>query len=351
MHIPDGYLGPATYLAAYGAMVPLWRAAAARLKNTLDLRRIPLLALGAAFTFLVMMFNIPIPGGTTGHAVGSVLVAVLLGPWAAVSAVSVSLLVQALLFGDGGITTYGANCLVMAVVMPFTGWWSYRLLSGRVPATSRRRAFAAAAGGYVGANAAALTAAVLFGIQPALARDGAGRALYCPFPLSVSVPAMALAHLLFFGFVEAAVTGLAVAALARTEPALLQEPEGMPQKAAARPEAAWKKWGTVLLVAALLTPLGLALPELFGAGGAWGEWAPEDLAGRVGYLPAGLQRLEGLWRAPLPDYGPPGGGGRSLLVRSLWYTVSALAGALVAGGALWGLRRVFRKGESHGPAS
>ncbi|MGC8762988.1 MAG: cobalt transporter CbiM [Acidobacteriota bacterium] len=348
MHIPDGYLGPATCLAAFGAMVPFWSTAAARLKRTLHLQRVPLLALGAAFTFLVMMFNVPIPGGTTGHAVGSVLVAVLLGPWAAVVAVSVSLLIQALLFGDGGITALGANCLTMAVVMPFTGWWVYRLLAGGAAPDSRRRALAAAAGGYVGLNAAALAAALLFGIQPALAHDAAGRALYCPFPLSVSVPAMAVEHLLLFGFVEATVTGLVVAVLGRTDPELLREPQKGPSASPATPR--WKRWALALLVAALLTPLGLALPSLFGAGDAWGEWGSETLAERSGYVPTGLQRLEGLWRAPMPDYAPPGGEEASLLVQSLWYIVSAVAGAVLVGGAAWGLRRLLGGRESHGPS-
>lgn len=349
MHIPDGYLGPATYLAAYGAMVPFWSAAAARLKRSLSLRRVPFLALGAAFTFLVMMFNVPIPGGTTGHAVGSVLVAVLLGPWPAVAAVSVSLLVQALLFGDGGITAYGANCLTMAVVMPFAGWWVYRVLSRRSAPDSPRRSLAAAAGGYVGLNLAALATAVLFGIQPALAHDAAGRALYCPFPLSIAIPAMAAEHLLLFGFVEAAVTGLVAAALARTEPELLREPEGSPGAAEVQPR--WKRWALALLVIALFTPLGLALPGLFGAGDAWGEWGAEDLAEKAGYLPPGLQRLEGLWKAPMPDYTPPGGGEASLLVQSFWYIVSAVTGAVLVGGAAWGLRRLLGGRRSHGPSS
>jgi len=65
-----------------------------------------------------MMFNVPIPNGTTAHAVGAVLIAVLLGPWAAVVAVTVALLVQALFFGDGGVLSYGANVFNMPIVMP-----------------------------------------------------------------------------------------------------------------------------------------------------------------------------------------------------------------------------------------
>ena len=76
-----------------------------------------------------MMFNVPIPGGTTGHAVGGVLLAILCGPWAACLAVSVALALQAFLFGDGGLTAFGANCFNMAFVMPFTGYYIYRALS------------------------------------------------------------------------------------------------------------------------------------------------------------------------------------------------------------------------------
>jgi len=70
-----------------------------------------------------MMFNVPIPGGTTGHAVGGVLAAILLGPWGACIVITVALVIQALLFGDGGITAIGANCFNMAFVLPFAGYY------------------------------------------------------------------------------------------------------------------------------------------------------------------------------------------------------------------------------------
>ena len=101
MHIPDGYLGPATYGTLYGVTIPFWAAASWKLNKSLKARQAPYLAIGAAFTFVIMMFNIPIIGGTTGHATGATLIAVLLGPWAAVIAVSAALIIQALLFGDG----------------------------------------------------------------------------------------------------------------------------------------------------------------------------------------------------------------------------------------------------------
>lgn len=221
MHIPDGYLGPQTYGAAYAVAAPFWAMASKVVSRTLRSRQVPMLALGAAFSFVIMMFNVPVPGGSTGHAVGAVLIAVLLGPWAACLAVSVALVVQAVLFGDGGITAIGANCLNMAVVMPFTGYGVYRLISGRSEATARRRWIGAAVGGYVGLNVAALTTAVMFGIQPMIAHDVAGRALYAPYPLKVAVPIMAAEHLIFFGVVEAVVTGLVVAYLQKADASML----------------------------------------------------------------------------------------------------------------------------------
>jgi len=229
MHIPDGYLGPPTYLAAYAACLPLWRVAARKVREELTSRQIPLLAISAAFSFVVMMFNIPLPGGTTGHAVGGVLIAIAVGPWGALLAISIALVIQALLFGDGGVTAIGANCLNIAFVMPFVGYQTYRLLSRRF-ASERWRAVAAGMGGWAGLTAASLTTAVMFGLQPLLHLGADGRPLYAPFPLSVAVPVMLLEHAALFGVVEGLVTGLAYRHLSRAHPAwiLRPAPGGMP---------------------------------------------------------------------------------------------------------------------------
>ncbi len=218
MHIPDGYLGPPTYLTAYAACVPLWAMAARRLRERLASRRVPLLAVASAFTFLVMMFNVPLPGGTTGHAVGGVLIAIAVGPWGAMLSITIALVIQALLFGDGGITAIGANCLNIAFIMPFTGYAVYSLLSRLLP-SERGQAVAAGIGGWVGLNAAALTTALMFGIQPLLHTGADGRALYAPYPLSVAVPAMLLGHATLAGAVEALMTGLVVHFLQRSRSA------------------------------------------------------------------------------------------------------------------------------------
>jgi len=218
MHIPDGYLGPPTYLAAYAACAPLWAVAARRLRERLSARRAPLLAISAAFSFLVMMFNVPLPGGTTGHAVGGVLIAIAVGPWGAMLSITIALVIQALLFGDGGITAIGANCLNMAFVMPFTGYAAFRLLSGLL-VSEKGKAVAAGIGGWLGLNAAALTTALMLGIQPLLHTGADGRALYAPYPLSVAIPAMMLGHLTLAGAVEGLITGLTVYFLRRSQSA------------------------------------------------------------------------------------------------------------------------------------
>jgi cobalt/nickel transport system permease protein len=163
-----------------------------------------------------MMFNIPVPGGTTGHAVGAAIVALLLGPWTAVVAVSVVLVIQALVFGDGGVTALGANCFNMAIVMPFISYWTFRIAKGR--GGGKRRVIAASfLAGYVGLSVAALCAALEIGIQPIIAHSPDGRPLYAPYPLWVAVPAITVTHLLAFSVFEGLVTALLVSYFLRHE--------------------------------------------------------------------------------------------------------------------------------------
>jgi cobalt/nickel transport system permease protein len=225
MHIPDGYLGPTTCGFFYVVMLPVWTFASKVVKKTLKARQVPLLAIGAAFSFVIMMFNLPIPGGSTGHAVGGVLVAILLGPWAACIAITVALVVQALLFGDGGLTAIGANCFNMAFVLPFVGYSAYRLISIGSPVRSGRRIIAAGIAAYLGLNIAALCAGIEFGLQPLFHHTASGQALYCPYGLNVAVPTMLGEHILIFGWIEAVVTALVVKYLQKHDPSLLKTEE------------------------------------------------------------------------------------------------------------------------------
>lgn len=301
MHIPENYLSPVSCGVMGAAMVPVWVHAVRRVNKEVPKEKIPLLGAAAAFSFLGMMFNVPLPGGTTGHAVGGTLIALLFGPNAACLAVSVALLLQAVIFGDGGILAFGANCFNMAFVLPFVGYGIYRLLMGKSGRTSKARPYIAAAlGSYVGLNAAALCAAVEFGIQPMLFKDAAGNALYCPYDLSVAIPAMMVPHLLVAGVIEAAFTVAVYALVRKTSPDLTCE------RIAEAPGKDGLKHRIPIfaLIAALIAvvPLGL-----LATGTAWGEWGADEIADVVvngkalGYTPAGLEKGWSL-NVLMPDY-------------------------------------------------
>src|ERR1700681_3518985 len=142
MHIPDGYLSPSTCAALYAGATPFWYVSLQKLKRRLNSRAVPLLSLFAAFSFVIMMFNLPLPGGTTGHAVGIGIATVVLGPWASMLAISIALVIQAIFFGDGGITAIGANCFNMAIAGSLAAYACYRLGSWGVGFGGRGGGFA-----------------------------------------------------------------------------------------------------------------------------------------------------------------------------------------------------------------
>lgn len=317
MHIPDAAISPSTSLAAAAVMVPVWATASRRVRESLSSRQLPLVAVTSAFCFTIMMFNVPAPGGTTVHPIGAGLMAVVVGPWAAIVGMTVALTVQALFFGDGGVLALGVNCFTMAFAQPIVAYAIYRL-AARKRSEPSRQALAAAAGAYVGLLLAALLAAIVLGIQPALFHDAQRHALYFPFDLRVTMPAILLPHLTIAGVAEAAVTFSAVAWLIRSGVPLYGTGESRPE---ARPVLPRRAVALLLLLLAL-SPLGM-----LASGEAWGEWGVHDLAQRVGYTPSGLAHTESHgWKGfdLLPDYlsqrGPAG------------YLFAGLVGLLMVGG-------------------
>ena len=151
--------------------------------------------------------------------------AILLGPWAACIAITVALVIQALLFGDGGITAIGANCFNMAFILPFVSFYVYKAISEGSLITSGRRVVAAGIAAYLGLNVAALFTAVEFGLQPVLHHTPSGQALYCPYGLKVAIPVMLGEHMLIFGWVEVLVTALVVKYLQKQDPSFLKAGE------------------------------------------------------------------------------------------------------------------------------
>jgi cobalt/nickel transport system permease protein len=318
MHIPDGYLSPSTCATLYAGTIAGWYAALQRLKRSLLSRLVPLISVFAAFAFVVMMFNLPLPGGTTGHALGVTIAAIVLGPSGAILSISIALAIQALFFGDGGIITLGANCCNMAIVGSLVAYASYRLIAAGAGLRSRRRVAAAAIAGYIAVNAAAFVAAIELGIQPLLFHDAAGTPLYAPYSLRVALAAVMIGHLTFAGLAEAVIAAGLVAYLQVADPRLLQSTSGLVglrEEVSAAPGAGTNSPRRFWLAVALLmlaTPLGI-----LAAGKAWSEWSPAEFAASGSQaqvaaastmpkaaVPAGMQRLANLWTAPFPAYAP-----------------------------------------------
>ncbi len=281
MHIPDGYLSPIISVGLGVVTIPVWAVATQRVKKVLNNRTIPLLAIFAALSFTIMMFNIPVPGGTTAHGVGGTLIAIVLGPWAAVIAVSVALIIQALFFGDGGVLAILTNCLNMAIILPFAGYWSYRLLSGRSPILSTRRVWAAAIGAYIGITVAAIAVGIELGLQPLLFTEN-GVPLYSPYTFAQAIPAMVLSHAFGASIVEALITGLGVAYFQKRHPEYLTSlrsivaPEAGSDGVVSR-RPLWQ----VIVGASLATVAGLAIVGLIEGGGNpgrlfGGDWSTVD---------------------------------------------------------------------------
>ena len=231
MHIPDGYLGPPTYGGLWAVMIGLWSYAARKVKKELPVSQVPYLAMASAFSFVAMIFAVPLPGGTTAHITGATLIAVLIGPWASVVAISVSLLIQALVFGDGGVSSLSANCFNIAFIGSFVGYALYRVvvkagerfLAGRNMEDGGGRSrssevIGTAIGAYGGVNAAAICAALELGLQPLIHGSAAGSG-YFPYTLAVALPAVTIPHLLLVGVLEAVVAALVVTFLRREKTA------------------------------------------------------------------------------------------------------------------------------------
>lgn len=351
MHIPDGYLSPSTCAALYAGAAPFWWVAFRRVGRQLQARLIPLISLVAAFSFVIMLFNFPLPGGTCGHATGMAVAAIVLGPWGAVVALSVTLLIQAFFFADGGVLAYGANAFNIAVVGPLVASLVYRLVAGRCAPASRRRVLAAALAGYASINAAALCAAVEFGIQPALFRDASGAPLYAPYPLGIAIPAMMVGHLSVAGLSELLLSAGLVSWLQKANPALLQ-PAGQWLPSSKAVDSASVRWPALRIFWAGMAALMIIAPlGLLGAGTAWGEWAAGDFRNPdvrkqmtsstfapPHEAPAGLQRLSAIWKAPIPGYAPP-----FLRSARLGYVLSAVMGSGLVILACLGIGRVVER--------
>lgn len=199
MHIPDGFLSPQTYLPAWGAAALAWGWAARGLDRRLDETLVPRLAMLTALAYALGLIMLPLPGGTSGHALGVAALALLFGVRLAFLAYSGVLLLQALLFGAGGITALAINALALGLVGAAVAVGLHRLLA-RCGETA-----AVAIAAFVSLQVSALLVALVLGLQPTIARAPDGSPLFFPLGPEITVPAVLLPHLLI-GIGEAALT-------------------------------------------------------------------------------------------------------------------------------------------------
>ncbi len=197
MHIPDGFLSPQTYLPAAvmgGGILML-----AYKKVELDVEKIPMLSGVSAIAFVMMLIIIPIPGGTTVHLSGIAILALLFNPWVAFMSISLVLLIQALMFGEGGVTAYPLNMLSLAFLGSFSAYYGYALFK------NFSEKFATIFAGWISIVLPSVFIATILGIQPLIATSNEGNPLFFPFGLEVTLPTIVLPHLLL-GIVEGLVT-------------------------------------------------------------------------------------------------------------------------------------------------
>lgn len=214
MHAPDGYVNAAT--AAGAAVVAAGGVGAALRQSSAALseRRLPFAGLVAALIFALQMLNFPVAAGTSGHLLGGALAAILLGPWMGMVVVTVVVVVQAVLFADGGITALGINVLNMAVITTLVAWPVLRGLVRLLPQTTG----SAVGASLVAAWASVVASSVLFTLQYALGGQG-GADLGTVFGAMVGVHAL-------IGIGEGLITGAALGAVLAVRPDLVAGAEG-----------------------------------------------------------------------------------------------------------------------------
>lgn len=211
MHIPDGFLDTKTWVTLDAVAVGAVALALGKTRRIMGEKQIPLLGVLAAFIFAAQMINFPVAGGTSGHFMGAVLAAILLGPWSAALVMTVVLIVQCLVFQDGGITALGANTINMGVIGGVVGYYLYRVLTA-IGGGKRFRPVAVFCAAWLSIVLAASACAVELAVSGTV-------------PIGAALPAMAGVHALI-GIGEGIITALVVGFVSRVRPDLLALEKG-----------------------------------------------------------------------------------------------------------------------------
>lgn len=209
MHVPDGFIDAPTSIAAAAIAVAGLSYTARRAAASLEDQQIPMAGMTAAFIFAMQMINLPVANGTSGHLLGGVLAAILVGPWVATLCSAVVLLSQSLLFADGGVSAIGVNLTTMALLAPLIGYPVFVAARRVLPRSKASVTAASAAAGFV-----AMIAAVL-GFVAFYAVGGTS-----DVPIGTVAGAMLGVHALI-AVLEAVITASVVAAVVSTRPDLV----------------------------------------------------------------------------------------------------------------------------------
>ena len=210
MHIPDGFLTPYVFVPAFVITIIFWAICLKKVKLTE--KQVPIMGLLTALFFAAMMMNYPVVGGTTAHLLGGASMGLILGPFAGGISVTIILVLQALLFGDGGLTTLGANVLNMGIIGVLVPCALFLILNKLVGATGKKLYAIIFVSAFAGDVLAAIAAGTELGLSQPVFQYG----------ISVAVPAMAINHSII-GVAEGVVTMILVGALLKLRPDVLEQ--------------------------------------------------------------------------------------------------------------------------------
>lgn len=209
MHIPDGFIDAPVSIGAGLLAISAVSVSLKKTRGQLDSKTAPMAGLAAVFIFAVQMMNFPVAAGTSGHLLGGVLAAILIGPYAAMLAMTVVLSIQALVFADGGLSALGLNILNMGIVTVVIGWGMFVLLQKLLPKNRSGLITACVAAAFVSVPASAAA----FVVEYALGGTAT-------FTLSAVLKAVIGVHLLI-GIGEALITAVTVSAVLSARPDLV----------------------------------------------------------------------------------------------------------------------------------
>lgn len=211
MHIPDGLMAPEIWILGWLIALPVIALAVYKVGKTVDEKTVPFMAMLGAGIFVAQMVNFPVGGGTSGHLIGAALAAALLGVYGSVVVLTVILVIQCFVFGDGGVTALGLNLLNMAVIAPFAAAGIFRIFRGRYEKVG------IPVGAWISVFLAALACAVQLGFSYSLSGGAYG------IQMNLALISMAGWHIVI-GVGEAIITTGVVLYLYRVAPDLIRRP-------------------------------------------------------------------------------------------------------------------------------